>query len=147
VAKRIKRIAKLEIEAGKAKPGPELASLGITMIQFCNQFNEATKKLSGDIIPVLITAYDDKSFDFELKTSPAVFLLKKAAKIEKGSANSSTQKIATISKDEVRKIAEYKLVDLNANDIEAAMKIIEGTARNMGIVVEGMTPKKKEVTK
>ncbi len=147
MAKRIKRIAKLEIEAGKAKPGPELASLGITMIQFCNQFNEATKKLSGDIIPVLITAYDDKSFDFELKTSPAVFLLKKAAGIAKGAANSATQKLATISQDEVRKIAEYKLVDLNANDVEAAMRIIEGTARNMGIVVEGMTPAKKEVTK
>ena len=141
MAKKIKRIAKLEIMAGKSKPGPELASLGITMIQFCTKFNEATKKRAGDIVPVEITAYDDKSFDFVLKTTPAAFLLKKAAKIEKGSPNSITTKVATISSDEVRKIAEYKLPDLNANDIDAAMKIIEGTARNMGIVVEGMSSK------
>lgn len=143
MAKKIKKIAKLEIEAGKAKPGPALASLGITMMQFCMQFNDATKQRAGDIVPVLITAYDDKSFDFELKTTPAVILLKKAAKIEKGAANPLTERVATITKDDVKKIAEYKMVDLNANDIEAAMKIIEGTARNMGIYVEGMTPEKK----
>ena len=134
--KKVKRIAKLQFAAGKAKPGPELASLGINMPQFSQAFNDATKDRAGDIVPVVITAYDDKSFDFVLKTTPASVLLKRAAKIEKGSANSKTTKVATISQEEVRKIAEYKLVDLNANDIEAAMKIIEGTALNMGIVVQ-----------
>ncbi len=147
MAKKIKRIAKLEIMAGKAKPGPELASLGITMIQFCTQFNDKTKERVGDIVPVVITAYEDKSFDFELKTSPTTFLLKKAAKIEKGSSNAKLTKVATISFDEIKKIAEYKLPDLNAHTIEAAMKIIEGTARNMGIVVEGMIANKSEVQK
>ncbi|UZQ29970.1 MAG: 50S ribosomal protein L11 [Spiroplasma phoeniceum] len=140
---RITRIAKLEFQAGKAKPGPELASLGINMPQFCTQFNDATKERMGDVVPVVITAFDDKTFKFELKTTPSAILLKKAAKIQKGSAKVKDEKVATISADEVRKIAEYKLVDLNANDVETAMHIIEGTARNMGIVVEGM-PSKKE---
>ncbi|WP_422397483.1 50S ribosomal protein L11 [Spiroplasma endosymbiont of Seladonia tumulorum] len=141
---RITRIAKLEFQAGQAKPGPELASLGINMPQFCTQFNDATKERMGDVVPVVITAFDDKTFKFELKTTPAAILLKKAAKIQKGSAKAKNEKVATISADEVRKIAEYKLVDLNANDVEAAMHIIEGTARNMGIVVEGMPSKKKK---
>lgn len=136
MAKKIKRIAKLQFESGKAKPGPELASLGINMPQFSQAFNDATKDRPGDIVPVVITAFDDKSFSFVLKTTPASVLLKKAAKIEKGSANSKTTKVGTISLDEVKKIAEYKLVDLNANDVQTAIKIIAGTAKNMGIVIE-----------
>jgi large subunit ribosomal protein L11 len=138
VAKKITRIAKLEFMAMQAKPGAELASLGINMPEFTKQFNDATKERAGDIVPVVITAYDDKSFDFILKTTPAAAMLKKAAKIEKGAHNTGKEIVATISADEIRKIAEYKLVDLNANSIEAAMKIIAGTAKNMGIKIEGM---------
>ncbi|AAT75966.1 50S ribosomal protein L11 [Mesoplasma florum L1] len=138
MAKRITRIAKLEFMAMQAKPGAELASLGINMPEFTKQFNDATKDRAGDVVPVVITAYDDKSFDFILKTTPAAILLKKAAGIEKGASNAKTQTVATISADKVREIAEYKLVDLNANDVEAAMKIIAGTAKNMGIKITGM---------
>ena len=140
---KITRIAKLEFPAGQAKPGPELASLGINMPQFTTQFNEATKDRMGDIVPVVITAFDDKSFKFELKTTPAAILLKKTANIQKGSPKAKEQKVATISVDQVRKIAEYKLPDLNANDVEAAMRIIAGTAKNMGIVIEGMESSKE----
>ncbi len=136
--KRVAKVVKLQFPAGGARPGPALAGAGINMPQFCSAFNDATKDRAGDIVPVIITAYEDKSFDFVLKTTPASVLLKKAANIKSASANAKTTKVATISADEVRKIAEYKMPDLNANDIEAAMKIIEGTARNMGIVVEGM---------
>ncbi|WP_027063532.1 50S ribosomal protein L11 [Mesoplasma seiffertii] len=138
MAKKITRIAKLEFMAMQAKPGAELASLGINMPEFTKQFNDATKERAGDIVPVVITAYDDKSFDFVLKTTPAAAMLKKAAKIEKGAHNTGKEVVATISADEIRKIAEYKMVDLNANTIEAAMKIIAGTAKNMGIKIEGM---------
>ncbi|ASZ09375.1 50S ribosomal protein L11 [Mesoplasma chauliocola] len=138
MAKRITRIAKLEFMAMQAKPGAELASLGINMPEFTKQFNDATKDRAGDVVPVVITAYDDKSFDFILKTTPAAILLKKAAGIEKGASNAKTQTVATISADKIREIAEYKLVDLNANDVEAAMKIIAGTAKNMGIKITGM---------
>lgn len=141
MAKRITRIAKLEFMAMQAKPGAELASLSINMPVFTQQFNDATKDRAGEIVPVVITAYDDKSFDFELKTTPTAFLLKKAAKLEKGSKTPGKEVIATLSLDEIKKIAEYKMVDLNANTIEAAIKIIEGTARNMGIKVEGMPQK------
>ncbi|MPM45631.1 50S ribosomal protein L11 [bioreactor metagenome] len=136
--KRVAKVVKLQFPAGGARPGPALAGAGINMPQFCTAFNDATKDRAGDIVPVIITAYEDKSFEFVLKTSPASVLLKKAAGIKSASANAKTTKVATISADEVRKIAEYKMPDLNANDVEAAMKIIEGTARNMGIVVEGM---------
>ncbi len=136
--KRVARVVKLQFPAGGARPGPALAGAGINMPQFCSAFNDATKDRAGDIVPVIITAYEDKSFDFVLKTTPASVLLKKAAGIKSASANAKTTKVATISADEIRKIAEYKMPDLNANDIEAAMKIIEGTARNMGIVVDGM---------
>ena len=139
MAKKIKRIAKLEFMAMQAKPGAELASLGINMPEFTKQFNEATKDRAGDVVPVVITAYDDKSFDFVLKTTPTPILLKKAAKIEKGSQNSKKEIVGTITMDDVRKIAEYKMPDLNANDIDAAMRIIMGTAKNMGIKVEGET--------
>jgi large subunit ribosomal protein L11 len=138
VAKKITRIAKLEFMAMQAKPGAELASLGINMPQFTQQFNDATKDRAGEVVPVVITAYDDKSFDFELKTTPAAFLLKKAAGIQKGAHKSGTEVVATISADKIKEIAEYKMADLNATTIEAAMRIIEGTARNMGIKVEGM---------
>ncbi|WP_339024123.1 50S ribosomal protein L11 [Spiroplasma endosymbiont of Agriotes lineatus] len=139
MAKKIKRIVKLQFNAAQAKPGPGLASLGINMPQFCVAFNGATKTRMGDVVPVIITAYDDKSFDFVLKTTPAAVLLKRAANIEKGSSSSKKEKVATITEDKIREIAEYKIVDLNANDIEKAMKIIEGTARNMGIIVEKLS--------
>ncbi|AJM71611.1 50S ribosomal protein L11 [Mycoplasma yeatsii] len=138
MAKKITRIAKLEFMAMQAKPGAELASLGINMPEFTRQFNDATKDRAGDVVPVVITAYDDKSFDFVLKTTPAAAMLKKAAKIDKGASNAKTQTVATISAEDVRKIAEYKMPDLNANTIEAAMKQIAGTAKNMGIKVTGM---------
>ena len=138
MAKKVAKVCKLQFEAGMAKPGPALASAGINMPQFCTQFNDQTKDRKGDIVPVIITAYEDKSFDFVLKTTPAAFLLKKAAKIAKASGKPNTVKAGKVTKSQVKEIAEYKLPDLNANDVEAAMKIIEGTARNMGIeVVEG----------
>ena len=138
MAKKVAKVCKLQFEAGMAKPGPALASAGINMPQFCTQFNDQTKDRKGDIVPVIITAYEDKSFDFVLKTTPAAYLLKKAAKIQKASGKPNTEKAGSVTKSQVKEIAEYKLPDLNANDVEAAMKIIEGTARNMGIeVVEG----------
>ena len=138
MAKKVAKVCKLQFEAGMAKPGPALASAGINMPQFCSQFNDQTKDRKGDVVPVIITAYEDKSFDFVLKTTPAAFLLKKAAKVQKASGTPNTVKAGSVSKTQVKEIAEYKLPDLNANDVEAAMKIIEGTARNMGIeVVEG----------
>ena len=138
MAKKVAKVCKLQFEAGQAKPGPALASAGINMPQFCTQFNDQTKDRKGDIVPVIITAYEDKSFTFVLKTTPAAFLLKKAAKIQKASGTPNTVKAGKVTKSQVKEIAEYKMQDLNANDVEAAMKIIEGTARNMGIeVVEG----------
>lgn len=136
--KKVAKVAKLQFMAGQAKPGPALASAGINMPQFCTAFNDATKDRAGDLVPVIITAYEDKSFDFVLKTTPASVLLKKAANVQKGSGNAKTTKVATISVDKVREIAEYKMPDLNANDVDAAVKIIAGTAKNMGIVVEGL---------
>lgn len=137
MAKKITRIAKLEFMAMQAKPGAELASLGINMPAFTKEFNEATKDRAGDVVPVVITAYDDKSFDFILKTTPTPILLKKAAKVEKGSPHSGKEFVGTISMAEIKKIAEYKMPDLNTHSLEAAIKIILGTARNMGIKVEG----------
>ncbi|WP_342268860.1 50S ribosomal protein L11 [Spiroplasma endosymbiont of Aspidapion aeneum] len=144
MAKKIKRIAKLEFMAMQAKPGAELASLGINMPQFTQQFNDATKDRVGDVVPVIITAYDDKSFDFELKTSPVAFLLKKAAGIEKGAKLPGKEFVATLSVDKVREIAEYKMKDLNAYNIDAAIRIVEGSARNMGIKVDGMPEKENK---
>lgn len=137
MSKKVAKISKLQFPAGGAKPGPALASAGINMPQFCTQFNDATKERAGDVVPVIITAYEDKSFDFVLKTTPASNLLKKAAGISKGATNAKTGKVGSITVDQLREIAEYKLVDLNANDVEGAMKIVAGTARNMGITVEG----------
>ncbi|MDO4940202.1 MAG: 50S ribosomal protein L11 [Erysipelotrichaceae bacterium] len=135
MAKKVAKVCKLQFRAGQAKPGPALASAGINMPQFCTQFNDQTKDRAGDVVPVIITAYEDKSFDFVLKTTPAAFLLKKAAGVEKASGTPNTVKAGKVTKAQVKEIAEYKLPDLNANDVEAAMKIIEGTAKNMGIEV------------
>ena len=136
MAKKVVKVCKLQFPAGGAKPGPALASAGINMPQFCTQFNDATKDRKGDIVPVIITAYEDKSFNFVLKTTPAANLLKKAAGISKASGSPKAVKAGNITKAQLKEIAEYKMPDLNANDVEAAMRIIEGTARNMGITVE-----------
>lgn len=138
MSKKVAKQVKLQFPAGQARPGPALAGAGVNMPQFCSAFNDATKDRAGDIVPVIITAYEDKSFDFVLKTSPAAILLKKAAGVKSGSGTPGSAKVGTISVDQLREIAEYKMPDLNANDIESAMKIIAGTARNMGIAVEGM---------
>lgn len=139
MAKAIKAQLKIQIPAGQANPAPPIGTAlgpqGINIMDFCKQFNEATKTMIGDIIPAEITIYEDRSFVFKLKTPPASALLKKAAGIEKGAANPLTTKVGKVTKADVRAIAEKKMVDLNANDLEAAMKIIAGTARNMGIEV------------
>ncbi|MFH1890183.1 MAG: 50S ribosomal protein L11 [Candidatus Kuenenbacteria bacterium] len=137
--KKIKAKIKLQIKGGQANPappvGPALGQHGVAIQDFCIRFNEATKDKMGDLVPAEITVYEDRTFDFILKTPPAAELLKKAAKIKKGSGKPHTEKVGKVTKAQVRQIAEAKMVDLNANDIEAAMKIIEGTARQMGIVV------------
>ncbi|MEK7630398.1 MAG: 50S ribosomal protein L11 [Patescibacteria group bacterium] len=141
MAKLIKTVLKLQIPAGAANPappiGPALGQHGVNIGQFCQQFNEATKTMVGDIIPAEITIYEDRSFTFKLKTSPASALLKKAAGIEKGSAIPHKTKVGKVTKADIRAIAEKKLVDLNTSNLEAAEKIIEGTAKNMGIEVVG----------
>lgn len=140
MAKPIKTKLKLQLEAGKANPAPPVGTAlgphGVNIQDFCKKFNDATKDMTGDVVPAEITIYEDRSFDFKLKTPPASALLKKAAGIEKGSANPLTQKVGKVTKEDIRKIAERKMPDLNAYDIDAAMKIIEGTARNMGIEIE-----------
>lgn len=136
MSKKIAKVVKLELVGGQAKPGPKLASAGILMPKFCTDFNAKTSDRIGEIVPVIITAYEDKSFDFVIKTAPVAGLLLKEAGAKKGSSNSKTTKVGHISKDQLRKIAEYKLPDLNCNDIEAAMKIIAGSARQMGIVID-----------
>src|SRR3989338_10041121 len=137
--KEIKTVLKLQIEAGKANPappiGPALGQHGIAIAEFCKQFNERTKEMHGNVVPAEITIYEDRSFTFILKTSPASALLKKAAGIEKASANALTTKVGKVTKAQVREIAEKKLIDLNTTDIEAAMRIIAGTAKNMGIEI------------
>lgn len=136
MSKKIAKVVKLELVGGQAKPGPKLASAGIVMPKFCTEFNAKTSDRIGDIVPVIITAYEDKSFDFVIKTTPVTVLLKKEAGISKGSSNAKTTKVGHISKEQLKKIAEYKLPDLNANDVEAAMRIVEGSARNMGIKID-----------
>ena len=135
MAKPIKTTLKLQIQAGAANPappvGPALGQHGVNIQQFCQQFNEATKDMAGDVIPAEITIYEDRTFDFKLKTPPASALLKKAAGIEKGSGDPLKKKAGKVNKDRVREIAEKKMADLNAKDIDAAIKIIEGTARSM----------------
>ncbi len=145
MAKEVVKKIKLQIEAGKATPAPPVGTVlgpaGVNLQEFCTKFNDATRDKMGDVVPCEISVYDDRSFDFVLKTPPAGFLLKKAAKIQKGSTKGANEIVATISKEDLRKIAETKLPDLNAYDVDAAMNIIEGTARNMGIAVKGVNDK------
>jgi len=139
VAKKLKAIVRLQITAGKANPappiGPALAGHGINIMAFCKEYNARTSSRAGEILPAEITIYTDGSFSFILKTSPAGVLLRKAAGIEKGSGTPNREKVGKVTKAQIREIAEVKFKDMNANDIENAMKQIEGTARNMGLVV------------
>lgn len=141
MAKKLKAVVRLQIEAGKANPappiGPALAGHGINLMAFCKEYNARTSSKAGEIIPAEITIYTDGSFTFVLKTPPAAVLLRKAAGVEKGSAEPNREKVGKVTRDQVREIAEIKMKDLNAIDIEGAMRQIEGTARNMGIVIEG----------
>lgn len=138
--KEVKTIIKLQIQAGQANPappvGPALGQHGLNIQDFCTKFNEATKEMSGDIIPVEITVYEDRTFDFKLKTPPASDLLKKAAGLEKGSGDPLKNKVGKVTKEQIRQIAEKKMADLNAYNLEEAEKIIAGTARSMGIEVK-----------
>lgn len=139
MAKKVKAVVKLQIQAGKANPAPPispaLAPHGVNIMAFCKEYNARTANRMGEIIPAEITIFADGSFKFELKSPPASVLLKKAAGIEKGSANPRSEKVGTITRAQLREIAEIKMKDLNAIDIEGAMKQIEGTARNMGITI------------
>ena len=139
MAKNIKAIVKLQIKAGQATPAPPVGTAlgphGLNLGEFCSKFNDATKDKMGSIIPVELTIYEDRTYDFKLKTPPASDLLRKAAGVEKGSGEPHKTKVGKITKAQIKEIAELKLVDLNANDVEQAMKIIEGTARSMGIEV------------
>lgn len=140
MAKKVINTVSLQIPAGKANPappvGPALGQAGINIMGFCKEFNAQTQDQAGMIIPVVITVYEDRSFTFITKTPPASILLKKAAGIEKASGEPNRNKVATVTRDQVREIAETKMQDLNAADVEAAMRMVEGTARSMGITVE-----------
>lgn len=140
MAKKIKTIIKLQIPAGQANPappvGPALGQHGLNIQEFCQKYNEKTRDKMGDVIPCEITVYEDRTYDFVLKTPPASELIKKIGKIQKGSGKPLTEKVGSLTKDQVRQIAEIKLPDLNTNDIEQAMKIIEGTARQMGVEIK-----------
>jgi large subunit ribosomal protein L11 len=140
MAKKIKTVIKLQIEAGKANPappvGPALGQHGLNIQEFCTKFNEATKSNMGDIIPAEITVFEDRTFIFILKTPPASDMLRKAAGVLKGAGNPLKDKVGKITKTQLREMAEKKMPDLNANDVEAAEKIIAGTARSMGIKIE-----------
>ena len=141
MAKEVIGLIKLQIPAGKANPappiGPALGQHGVNIMDFCKQFNAKTQKQAGEIIPVIISVYKDRSFSFECKTPPASYLLLKAAKIQKGSGEPNRNKVGAVSRDDVLAIARQKMEDLNANDEEAAFRIIAGTARSMGIEVQG----------
>ena len=137
--KEISNLIKLQIEAGKATPAPPVGTVlgpaGINLQDFCTKYNDATREHMGDILPVEISVYDDRSFDFVIKTPPAAFLIMKAANVKKGSSKGSNETVGTITKAQLKEIAETKLPDLNAYTVDEAMKIVEGTARNMGIKV------------
>jgi large subunit ribosomal protein L11 len=141
MAKKVVAVVKLQCPAGAANPsppvGPALGQHGVNIMEFCKAFNARTQDKQGLIIPAVITVYADRTFTFELKTPPAAVLLRRAAKIEKGSAEPNRNKVGRVTRAQVREIAETKLPDLNANDLEAAMRIVEGTARSMGLEVEG----------
>ncbi|MFH2062787.1 MAG: 50S ribosomal protein L11 [bacterium] len=140
MAKKVKTQIKLQIPAGQANPappvGPALGQHGLNIAEFCQKFNAATQQMMGDITPVVITVYEDRTYDFILKTPPAAELLKKAAGVKKGSGKPLSDKIGSVTKAQVREIAEKKLADLNTDDVEAAMRTIEGTARQMGLTVK-----------
>jgi large subunit ribosomal protein L11 len=140
MAKKVMALIKLQIPAGQATPappvGPALGQHGVNIMEFCKAYNERTSGQQGDVVPVEITVFEDRSFTFVTKTPPAARLLLKAANLDKGSGEPNRNKVGTISRDKVREIAERKLEDLNAIDVEGATKIIEGTARSMGLVVE-----------
>ncbi|MCL5942966.1 MAG: 50S ribosomal protein L11 [Actinobacteria bacterium] len=140
MAKKVRAIIKLQINAGQANPappvGPALGQHGVNIMEFCKAYNAQTQDKAGTVIPVEITVYEDRSFTFQLKTPPAAVLIRQAAGIAKGSGNPRREKVGTITRDQLRQIAEAKLPDLNANDVEAAMNILAGTARSMGVVVE-----------
>ncbi len=142
MAKKVTKVVKIQIPAGKATPAPPVGTifgpLGINLQEFCTRYNDATRDKMGDIIPCEVSIYEDRSFDFVLKTPPAASLLLKAANLSKGGVKGANEVVATISKDKLREVAETKLPDLNTSDINAAMRIVAGTARNMGIAVEGM---------
>jgi large subunit ribosomal protein L11 len=139
MAKKVIKIVKLQVPAGKANPappiGPALGQAGVNIMAFCKEFNARTADQAGLIIPVVITVFEDRSFTFETKTPPAAVLLRVAAKIEKGSGEPNKKKVATVKRDVVRQIAEQKMQDLNAASVEAAMRMIEGTARSMGVAI------------
>ena len=141
MAKKVKTVIKLQVKAGQANPappvGPALGQHGLNIQEFCTRFNEATKSQMGDIVPVEISVFEDRTFDFILKTPPAAELLKKAAGVGKGAANPLTGKVGKVTDKQLEEIAAKKMVDLSANDLEAAKKIVAGTARSMGIKVEG----------
>ena len=139
MANKVKEI-KLQIPAGKATPAPPvgtvLGPVGINLQEFCTKYNDATKDKMGDVLPVVISVYEDRTFDFVIKTPPTAFLIKKILKLKKGSAKGSTEVVATLTKDQLKEIAEIKLPDLNCYTVEEAMKIVAGTAKNMGVKVE-----------
>lgn len=139
MVKEVVKKVKLQIQAGKATPAPPVGTVlgpaGINLQEFCTKYNDATRDKMGDVLPVEISIYDDRSFDFVIKTPPTAFLLKKFAKIDKGAVKGSTETVATLTKAQIKEIAEIKLPDLNAYTVEEAMKIVEGTALNMGIKV------------
>ncbi|NLL42099.1 MAG: 50S ribosomal protein L11 [Firmicutes bacterium] len=140
MAKKVSAIIKLQVNAGKANPappvGPALGQHGVNIMEFCKAFNERTSNQAGMLIPVVITVYEDRTFSFITKTPPASVLIKKAMKIERGSGVPNREKVGTIKRSQVKEIAELKMPDLNAASIEAAMRMVEGTARSMGVVVE-----------
>jgi large subunit ribosomal protein L11 len=140
MAKKVVKVVKLQIQAGKANPappvGPALGQAGVNIPGFCSQFNDQTKDKMGYVLPVVISVYEDRTFTFVVKTPPASDLIKKAAKVQKGSGNPKTTKVGSITTAQLKEIAEMKMPDLNANDVEAAMNIIAGSARNMGIEIK-----------
>ena len=139
MAKEVARKVKLQIAAGKATPAPPVGTVlgptGINLSEFCTKYNDATREKMGDVLPVEISIYDDRTFDFVIKTPPAAFLIKKYAKVQKGSVKGSKEVVGTLTKEQLKEIAEIKLPDLNAYSVEEAMKIVEGTAKNMGITI------------
>ena len=140
MAKNVANVIKIQVEAGKATPAPPVGTVlgpaGINLQEFCTKYNDATREKMGDILPVEITVYEDRTFDFVIKTPPTAFLIKKLTGIKKGAVKGANETVATLTKDQLKQIAEIKLPDLNAYTVEDAMKIVEGTARNMGVKVD-----------